>query len=185
MGEPEDRELVAATLAGDAAAFEELVRRYQRPLFNAAYRITASREDAVDATQSALVKAFDRLSTYRPEHRFFSWLFRIAVNESLDAVKRRGRFADAEPEEAELAAAGGREHDPETHLAARETADRVRRAIAALQPDYRVVLVLRHYQELSYREIADIVGAPEKTVKSRLFSARRELRQRLLPAHSS
>ena len=98
MSEEKDRELVNATLAGDSEAFEALIAKHERPLFNAAYRITGNREDAMDATQTALVKAYDRLGTFDPAYRFFSWIFRIVVNESLNVVNLRNRYTEHSPD---------------------------------------------------------------------------------------
>ncbi len=170
-----DEQLVAASLSGDSSAFEELVDRYQKPLYNAAYRITASRDDAMEATQSAFLKSFDKLSQFDPSHRFFSWIFRIAVNEALDIVKLRQRWSDEEPPDQPSPV-----DSPEKDLSLVEASDRIQVALEALNPDYRTVIVLRHFHELSYREIADMIEIPEKTVKSRLFSARRELKALLI-----
>jgi RNA polymerase sigma-70 factor (ECF subfamily) len=171
----DDNELVAMTLGGDVDAFGILVERHQRTLFNAAYRITGNREDALEATQTAFLKVYDRLRTFDARHRFFSWIFRIVVNESIDIARQRRRFVDESSENGEVPAAG----DPEADYSAVQASAQVHRALAKLPPDLRVVLVLRHFQELSYSEMATVIGIPEKTVRSRLFSARRELRELL------
>ena len=166
-----DAMLVRDCLNGDRTAFGALVEKYSGPLFNAAYRITRGREDASDATQAAFVKAYEKLPSFDFNHRFFSWLYRIAVNEALDIAGRRRREAqlgDA-PEPA-----GG---DVEGEYAASEREHLVQLALGELPPDARALIVLRHLQGLSYADIAEIVGVPEKTVKSRLFSARQRLRQ--------
>lgn len=182
MTSQEDRSLVEATLQGDASAFESLVRRYEKPIYNASYGITGSRDDALEVAQAAFVKAWDNLASYDPSFRFFSWLYRIAVNEALDLVGRRARFSEGDEPLQNLPA----EQDPERELSQSESSTRVRRAVARLRPEQRAVIVLRHFQGCSYREIAEIVEVPEKTVKSRLFSARQELRALLLePAGDS
>jgi RNA polymerase sigma-70 factor (ECF subfamily) len=175
MSALDDNRLIEATLRGDADSFGVLVDRYQAPLYHAAYRITGNREDALEATQTAFLKTYDKLRTFDPSHRFFSWIFRIVVNESLDIAQRGRRFDGDDVEDANLPAAD----DPETDYSAAQANSLVRRALARLQPDHRVVLVLRHFHDLSYGEMADVIGIPEKTVKSRLFSARRELRELL------
>lgn len=171
----EDEQLVAATLRGDSTAFEGLVERYQKPLYNAAFRITGNREDALEATQSGFLKSYDKLSQFDPRHRFFSWIFRIVVNESLDIVKQRGRWSEDEPADQPSA-----RRSPEKDVSLLEASDRVHAALQLLSPPYRTVVVLRHFHELSYREISEMTDVPEKTVKSRLFSARRELKTILI-----
>jgi RNA polymerase sigma-70 factor (ECF subfamily) len=171
----DDSQLVTSTLGGDVEAFGILVERYEKPLFNAAFRITGNREDALEATQTAFLKVYDRLKTFDARHRFFSWIFRIVVNESLDIAQQRRRYVTDGSDNGEAPASGG----PEADYAAAQASARVRRALAKLPPDHRSVLVLRHFHELSYSEMAQLIGIPEKTVKSRLFSARRELRELL------
>ena len=175
MSATDDNRLIEATLKGDADAFGVLVERYQRPLYNAALRITGNRDDALEATQSAFLNVFDKLRTFDPSHRFFSWIFRAVVNEALDTANRKRRFVEDDGEGAARLADG----DPESELSSSEESARVRRALNGLAVDHRVVLVLRHFHDLSYAEMAELIGIPEKTVKSRLFSARRELRELL------
>lgn len=171
MTSERDAMLVAACLAGDRSAFDELVDRYQGPLFNAAYRITGSVDDAMDATQTAFVRAFEKLHTFDPRYRFFSWIYRIVVNQSLNIVDRRRDESALEPE---LAANGG---SPETAAHDRDRARSLERALLDLSPEHRAVVVLKHLDGFSYQEIGEMLGVPEKTVKSRLFDARRRLRR--------
>lgn len=163
-----DAAWVAKCLKGDASAFEPVVARYERVLFTVALRMVGNYEDARDATQNAFVRAFERLETYDPSRKFFSWLYRIVINECLNL--RRDR----------------RPHErlPETLVAERRTLDaaesselheRMQAALLTLSKEYREVVVLRHFAELSYQEISEAIGIPEKTVKSRLFSARQRL----------
>jgi len=166
--------LVEACLSGDPTAFESLVDQYEGKLYNVALRITGSREDAMDATQSAFVKAYEKLHTFNPSYRFFSWIYRIAINESLNHIKRSGREARLETETVASTV------NPETEIGNAQTWIEVVRAMRALKPDHRSVVVLRHFEELPYREIARNLGIPESKVKSRLFAARRQLRQSLL-----
>jgi RNA polymerase sigma-70 factor (ECF subfamily) len=174
MSNREDHELVELTLSGDRAAFGELVDRYNSKIYNMTLRITGNADDALDATQSAFLKAFSRLDTFNPTYRFFSWLYRIGTNEALNLIKRRSRYRklDVRIETSEPG--------PESECWGREAGDKLRAALLALKPDYRVVLVLRHIDGLSYREISEVLGIPVKTAKSRLFTARSLLRQRLL-----
>jgi RNA polymerase sigma-70 factor (ECF subfamily) len=163
---------VGRCLRGDPAAFEPLVLKYQRVLFAVAYRLVGDYEDARDVTQNALVRAFERLDQYDPQRRFFSWIYRIAVNESLN-LRRSRRGHDELP--ATLAVVGGQ---PEA-LARIERGAIVQAAIARLPREYREVVVLRHFAELSYEDIGEATGVPAKTVKSRLFSARQRLQAML------
>jgi RNA polymerase sigma-70 factor, ECF subfamily len=170
MLEPtEDADLVARCLRGDRAAFEPLVTRYERVLFTVALRLTGEYEDARDATQNAFVRAYVHLETFDPSRKFFSWLYRIVVNECLNL--RRARHPN-EPlvETIEAPASGGLDI-----VAASETHDRIQAALMALTREYREVVVLRHFADLSYEEIGEALGVPDKTVKSRLFSARKRL----------
>lgn len=171
---PDDVRCVVRCLAGDASAFEPLVERYHRGLFAVAQRLLGNYEDARDATQNAFIRAYEHLDSFDPERRFFSWICRIVVNESLNL--RRTRHAEAPlPETASETADGfeavvGGERRRELH-----------RALRRLPDDQRVVIVLRYFAELSYEEISEAVGVPEKTVKSRLFEARQRLAETIQP----
>jgi RNA polymerase sigma-70 factor, ECF subfamily len=164
----EDVVLVQRCLAGDQAAFEPLVRRYQRVLFNVALRMLGDYAAADDATQNAFISAYRKLASFDPNRRFFSWIYRILVNECLNDRRSRGPF---EPIGADAATVGSAAEDLETL----ERRRAVQAAIRDLPPDYREVVVLRHFGGLSYDEIADAVGVPAKTVKSRLHTARERL----------
>ena len=167
----QDINCVARCLGGDPAAFEPLVGRYERVLFRVALRLTGDYEDARDATQNAFVKAFEQLHRYDGKRKFFSWLYRIAVNECLNL--RRSR----RPQEALTERSGGAETQggPFEAFAQAEARSRIDQAMAHLSFEYREVIALRHFADLSYEEMADAIGVPEKTVKSRLFSARQKL----------
>ena len=169
----DDHDLVARCLAGDTAAFEPIVERYQRILFTVALRMLGDSEQAADATQNAFVSAYRKLQTFDPRRRFFSWIYRILVNECLN--DRRGRRA-YEPLSPELAASG----TPADLLEAAERRRSVQAAILALPTEYREVVIMRHFTGLSYDEIADALGLPAKTVKSRLHTARQRLGHMLL-----
>jgi RNA polymerase sigma-70 factor, ECF subfamily len=169
MAEDPDAVLVRACLREDPDAFGALVEKYSRPLFNVAFRITRDREDAADATQTAFIKAYEKLRTFDSSHRFFSWIYRIAINEALDLAKGRVR----EKRLAELPQPSAA--DPEAALAEEEKSRMVQEALQELAPDARVVIVLRHLRGMSYADIGEILGLPDKTVKSRLFTARQKL----------
>jgi RNA polymerase sigma-70 factor (ECF subfamily) len=172
----DDAALVARCRHGDAAAFTALVIRYQRPVWNAAYWILRRAEDASDVAQSVFLKVAESLDDYDPRYRFFSWIYRIAVNESLNMLRRNGREESLD-EEADFADAG--DANPEDRCAEAERSERIRRALLAMSANDRAVLTLKHFGELSYDEIADSLGIDAKTVKSRLHDARQRLRERL------
>jgi len=168
-----DHDLVARCLAGETAAFEPIVERYQRVLFTVALRMLGDRAEAADATQNAFVSAYRKLGTFDPQRRFFSWLYRILVNECLN--DRRARHPH-EPLSPQLAATG----TPADLFEASERRRSVQAAVLSLPPDYREVIVLRHFTGLSYEEIGDALGIPAKTVKSRLHTAKERLAPMLL-----
>lgn len=169
----EDAAIVARCLSGETAAFETLVTRYQPVLHRVAYRMLGNRDEARDATQSAFVKAFERLGTYDPGFRFFSWIYRILTNECLNLL--RGRKPE-EPVHPDLPLAGV----PVDRLEAGERRAAVQAALLSLPAEYREVVILRHFADLSYDEMAATLGIPAKTVKSRLYSARQQLGRLLL-----
>jgi len=165
--------LVESCLSGDPTAFGVLVDSYEGKLYNVALQITGSRDDAMDVTQSAFVKAYEKLHTFDPSYRFFSWIYRIAINEALNVTRRKGASSALDPGMALV------EGDPEQLASDRELRRLLHRALEELSPELHVVVVLKHVQGLSYREIAEILEIPEERVKSRLFSARQRLRQLL------
>lgn len=173
MDNEADEVLVERYRKGDRDAFAALVVRYQRPVFNAAWWVLKSAEDANDVAQNVFLKVAERIEDYDPQFRFFSWLYRIAVNESLNALRRHGR---EEPLDDEVDVPGPEAENPERRLAEAELSGRLRNAMARLPTNDRTVLVLRHFSELSYQEIAQVLELDEKTVKSRLFEARQRLK---------
>jgi len=168
----EDAAWVARCLKGDSSAFEPLVTRYQRVVFTLALRLLGNYEDAKDATQNAFIRAYEKLDTYNPAHRFFSWMYRIGVNESLNLRRARKEHEPLAP----TLESAGRTGDA---VEVRELSERVQAALMELSKEYREVVVMRHFGELSYQEIGEALDIPEKTVKSRLFSARQRLGQLL------
>lgn len=174
MPNEDDAQLIADCLRGDAAAFEPLVAKYQRVLFNVALRMVHDYEEARDITQTTFLKAYQKLASYDRRHKFFSWLYRILVNESLNAI--RGRKPH-QPLDQRLAAA----HGPMEAAQAAELSQRIDAALRLLPMEQRAVVVLRHFAGLSYGEMAVALQLPEKTVKSRLFTARRRLSELLRP----
>ncbi len=165
----QDRALVRRCLENHRDAAGALVDRYQQRLFNVALRMLNNVQDAEDVTQTVFLNAFLKLRSYDPRYRFFSWVYRMTVNESLNVLKRRKPTVTAE-DELGIEAAGAA---PDR---AAEVQDRVGKALMCLNPDDRAVVVLKHFVSFSYQEIADVLEIPVRTVKSRLFTARDRLR---------
>jgi RNA polymerase sigma-70 factor (ECF subfamily) len=171
-----DQALIERYRAGDPEAFTELVIRYQRPIYNAAFWVLRKAEDANDVAQEVFLKVAERLDEYDPRFKFFSWIYRIAVNESLNLLRRNGR-EDALDDQVDLPGADG--DDPERQLGAAQLSRRIRSTLMRMPTNDRMVISLRHFSECSYAEIAQILDLDEKTVKSRLFEARHRLRDLL------
>ncbi len=174
MKETDDLHAVRRCLDGDVRSFEFLVEKYQGVVYNIALRMVKDTEDAEDISQAAFVKAYEKLGTYRESYRFYSWIYRIAVNEALNFLEKRKRFTrlDEGIEDSRQAMDVASE--------ARERDERIQEALMELKPDHRVVVILRHFEELSYDEIGTILDIPMKRVKSRLFTARQLLREILV-----
>lgn len=168
-----DEFLVERCRHGDREAFAALVVRYQRPVYNAAWWVLRNAEDASDVAQNVFLKVAERLDDYDPQYRFFSWIYRIAVNESLNVLRRNGH---EEPLDEEIELPGPDGDDPERRASDAELSARIRAAVMRMSTNDRTVLMLRHFSELGYEEIAQILDVDEKTVKSRLFEARQRLR---------
>jgi RNA polymerase sigma-70 factor, ECF subfamily len=169
MDSGDDTDLVVRCLQGDVEAFGPLVERYQNVLFRLAWRMLGDREDARDVTQNAFVKAYEKLSSYDPSHRFFSWIYRIVLNECLNLRERRPRHESLDDQQ--VAAAD----DPYRDTEARETREWIQAGLMKLPLEQREVLVLRHFLELSYGDISASLKIPERTVKSRIYGARQRL----------
>ena len=170
-----DQVLVERFRNGDREAFTTLMVRYQRPIYNAAFWIVRSAEDARDIAQSVFLRVAERLDEFDGSHKFFSWIYRIAVNESLNLLRRNGH---EEPLDDEIDLPGGSD-DPESQARDAERSRHIQRALLTMSAMDRTVIVLRHFSECSYQEIARVLDVDEKTVKSRLFEARQRLRELL------
>ena len=162
-----DAEAVARCLAGHDEAYEAIVVRYQRGLFNVALRMLGNYEDARDATQTAFVKAFEHLGSFDPQQPFFGWLYRILKNECLNILRARRPATEILQD-----VPAGRGADP---VEVRERQQAIQSALLALSTEYREVVVLRHFTDLSYDEIASTLGISATKVKSRLYTARQQL----------
>jgi len=184
-----DREIVELAKAGKEAAYRELLRRYERPVFSLVYRMVRDRTLAEDLAQETFVKVLNALESYRPEYKFSSWIFKIANNAAIDHLRRReldtlsldgapdARTAD-EVAATALQAADHAE-SPLEELESRETGSAIERAIGRLRPEYRTCILLRHVEGRSYEEIADVMDLPLGTVKTYIHRARLELREYL------
>jgi RNA polymerase sigma-70 factor (ECF subfamily) len=175
-----DALLVEAALAGDRDAFGQLVERYQDRLFNTLLRIAGSHEDAADAVQDAFVQAYVKLDSFRGAAQFYTWLYRIAMNVVLSRRRRRRPEASVEAAKERVGdepvdAASG----PDEKLLSRERAQQVQSALDDLGTDHRKILVLREIEGCSYEAIAEILELPVGTVRSRLFRARLQLKEKL------
>lgn len=174
MHDERDTGLLEDCKKGDRMALESLVRRYERTVFNAAYRMLGNPDDAADVTQTTFMKALENIDRYNPKYKFFSWIYRIAVNESINQLHKRNRFEELDDD----FVSGSR--GPDALADAGRTGNAVQAVLLELSEDHRAVIVLRHFTECSYRQIGEILQIPEKTVKSRLFSARQQMKDLLL-----
>ncbi len=183
--QPSDQQLVAEVLAGDQEVFAELVRRYQGRLTNYLYRLLRNADEAHDMAQEVFIKVYKALDRYDPSYRFSTWLFRVAQNSAIDQLRRRRHRElsiepragdDGEPRGYEIASD---DRGPYAHLRNRERGEAIQQAIDALPWEYRELIVMRHFGELSYDEIARSKGMPLGTVKNKLFRARQMLKESL------
>jgi RNA polymerase sigma-70 factor (ECF subfamily) len=175
LDEAAERELIRLAQRGDTEAFGRLVTRHQQTVFNIAYRLTGNRQEAEDVAQEAFIRAYRALDRFDPQRPFAPWLYRIATNTALNWLKRRRPEVALDGEMLLADTSPG----PEAQAIAADTSAQLRAAIAALPPNHRAVIELRHFQGLSYREMSEALGVPLSDVKSWLFRARRRLRRML------
>ena len=184
-----DPEIVTLARKGSEAAYRELLLRYERPVFSLVFRMVRDRETAEDLSQETFVKVLNNLDRYSPEFKFSSWLFKIANNLTIDHLRRRRvdtisieGAPDAVTSESakatSIAVVSGSE-SPLEELESRELGTAIERAIGKLRPEYRACIMLRHVEDKSYEEIAEIVKLPLGTVKTYIHRARHELRAAL------
>lgn len=184
-----DQEVVALAREGREAAYRELIRRYERPIFSLILRMVRDRQLAEDLAQETFIKALNAIGSYRPEYKFSSWIFKIANNAAIDHLRRReldtlsldGAPHASTPDEIEATAlqVGDKSESPLEELQARELGGEIERAIALLRPEYRACILLRHVEGLAYEEIAQSLDLPLGTVKTYIHRARHELRDSL------
>ena len=179
-----DGELVQTAIAGREASFDELVRRYQRPIAAYVYRMVGDYDAALDLTQEVFIKVYNSLSRYRSEFKFSTWIYKIAHNAAIDhlrryAVREQAITSGFEGERHEISIES-RRLTPEQESELEERRSEIEQVVDSLPSAYRELIVLRHSHDLSYEEIAEVTGLPLGTVKNRLFRAREAMRDLLL-----
>ncbi|MCA1633735.1 MAG: sigma-70 family RNA polymerase sigma factor [Acidobacteria bacterium] len=186
LGALADSELVTRALAGREESFEELVRRYQRPIVAYVYRMIGDYDLALDQTQEVFIRIYNSLERYRPEFKFSTWIYRIAHNAAIDHLRRSD---SSRTEDLEVAGEGGQTFQkplasnaptPEQESERGERRAEIEEVIRHLPPAYRELIVLRHAHDFSYDEIAEVTGLPLGTVKNRIFRAREAMRAQLV-----
>lgn len=179
-----DRDLVASAVIGFEGSFEELVRRYQRPISAYVYRMVGNYESALDLTQEIFIKVYSSLRQYRSEFKFSTWIYKIAHNAAVDHLRRtstreQSLIQSAEGDTFELPIESGR-LSPEQESERKERRVEIEAVVRSLPSNYRELIILRHSQDLTYEEIVDVTGLPLGTVKNRLFRAREMMRQQFV-----
>ena len=178
-----DEELVARSIGGDSESFNELVLRWERPIYALAYRTIGREEDARDVCQETFLRAFRALPGFRGQAKFSSWLYRIALNLCRDWIRRERRTPIVQPPEdvdvMELAAASQPSESIEDLVARKDLSRAVERAMALLPDEQRTAIVLKEYHGLTFQEIAELLGCPLSTVKTRLYQGLTVLRREL------
>lgn len=169
-----DWKIIKQCLAGQTGNFEELIDRYQKPIFNLAYRMVSDIQDAEDITQTVFIKAYESLNSFNPKYKFFSWIYRMAINETLNVINKKKQLSELDQNVV------SHEKLPDAYYEEKELSHNIQAALMNLKADYREVIVLKHLQGVSYKEMSRILSIPEKTVKSRLFSARLLLKDLLI-----
>jgi len=162
---------------GDKAAFGKIIEAYQRPVYNLAYRMLSNSGEAEEAAQEAFIRAYTRLDSYNPNHKFSTWLLSITSNYCIDLIRKRRAvlLSIDEPLPPHPSLMSERASGPEPQIMQSEQEEMVQRLLAELAPEYREAVVLRYWHELSYDEIAEMMDTTVSAIKSRLFRARRQL----------
>jgi RNA polymerase sigma-70 factor (ECF subfamily) len=179
-----DRDLVATAVSGIEGSFEELVRRYQRPISAYVYRMVGNYESALDLTQEIFIKVYSSLQRYRSEFKFSTWIYKIAHNAAIDHLRRTATREQSlvmgpENDQFDLPLESKRP-SPEQESERKERRGEIESVVRALPSNYRELIILRHSQDLSYEEIVEVTGLQLGTVKNRLFRAREMMRQQFV-----
>jgi len=179
-----DSDLVATAINGQEGSFEELVRRYQRPISAYVYRMVGNYESALDLTQEIFIKVYASLRRYRSEFKFSTWIYKIAHNAAVDHLRRsstreQSLIHGSEGDQFELPIES-RRLSPEQESERKERRVEIESVVRALPANYRELIILRHSQDLTYEEIVEVTGLPLGTVKNRLFRAREMMRQQFV-----
>lgn len=169
----DDNELVYEVIHGSIPSFEVLIERYQKTIFNIVIRMVNEEETARDLTQDIFIKAFEKMGSFNYNYRFFSWIYRITVNVTINYLKSQQKFESLTKVE-KL----GYEEKPEVDK--EERSRKLRVGLKNIRADFRLLLLLKYFFGLSYEEMAEVLEIPEKKVKARLFSARENLKEELL-----
>jgi RNA polymerase sigma-70 factor (ECF subfamily) len=187
--EVDDRALVVEACAGRDRAFEELLRRYERPVFSLVFRMVRDHALAEDLAQEVFIKAFQAIQSYDPTYKFSSWIFKIANNLTIDHLRRRRietvsihgspHATTTEGQMQSRIVLESQDENPEEFVESRELGDRIEGAISRLRPEYRTAILLRHVEGYSYEEVADIMEVPLGTAKTYIHRGRSELRTHL------
>lgn len=181
-----DMELVVQARRGSEDGFEELVRRYQRPIVAYVYRMIGDYDAALDAAQEVFIKVYNSLDRYSPEYKFSTWIYRIAHNVAIDHLRRQNAHganlcvAGSDEDGFERLPANADQPSPEAASERAERRETIEAVVQTLPPGYRELILLRHAHDMSYDEIAEVTGLPLGTVKNRIFRARACVRERLV-----
>lgn len=179
--EPSDRELVKQCQAGEVSAFQELVSRYHQKIYLVSLGMLRNREDALEVAQEAFFRAYRKIHSFQGDSSFYTWIYRIAVNISIDTQRRQKRnpLDFRESMDGVLEAQNEVAKDPFLDAHERELREQLNKAIGELTPEHRAVIVLRTLEGMSYKDIGEILGCSEGTVMSRLHYARKKLQEKL------
>ena len=169
----DDHILVREVLEGKISSFELLIDKYQKPVYNLVFKMTGDEEQAKDLTQDVFIKVYEKLGSFNFKHKFFSWIYRIAINDTISFLKS-GRIFER------LSDLGELQDEPSTGKIREDQRTKLHAALRQLKPDSRSIILLKYFFEMSYVEIGEVMKMEEKTVKSRLFMAREKLNSLLI-----
>ncbi len=176
----QEQHWIEAARGGDREAFGHLVQAYQRPVYNLTYRMLGNAQEAEDAAQEVFIRVYRKLDTFCPERKFSSWILSIASHYCIDRLRRRRlKWLSLEDERLPPSVLVSHQDSPERNVMQSEQQAQIQALLDTLSDDYRAVVVLHYWYDLSYKEIAETTGSSISAIKSRLFRARRMLAQQL------